>query len=130
MKPLGRIIHEPIPPRPHAKRVVSGISVAENLAPATGALQKSAFPVCIRADSETPLRLQLAITNAGDRAGSEVVQVYFGKTDSAVTRPVKQLVAFNKISLAAGKTKRITTLVSCHAPKVTLDGTILDAEKF
>ncbi len=58
-------------------------------------------------NSETPLRLHIAITNTGSRAGSEVVQVYFGKKDSAVNRPVKQLVAFNKVSLSSGKTQRI-----------------------
>jgi beta-glucosidase len=43
------------------------------------------------------------ITNIGDRAGEEVVQLYLHDLDASVTRPVKQLAGFKRIALAAGQ---------------------------
>ncbi len=47
------------------------------------------------------------VTNAGGRAGEEVVQLYVGAVGSRVDRPVKVLRGFEKVALAAGETKRI-----------------------
>lgn len=48
------------------------------------------------------------VTNAGPRAGEEVVQLYVGFPESRVERPVKLLLGFERVSLAAGETKRVT----------------------
>ncbi len=48
------------------------------------------------------------VTNTSDRAGSEVVQVYYRCDNAHVTRPVKQLVAFQRIELEAGTSARLT----------------------
>jgi len=45
--------------------------------------------------------VQCTITNTGNRAGSEVVQLYIGKKDSKVYRPEKELKGFAKVYLEA-----------------------------
>ena len=49
----------------------------------------------------------MPVTNTGDRAGDEVVQVYLRDTISSVTRPVKELVGFQRITLQPGETRQI-----------------------
>jgi beta-glucosidase len=43
------------------------------------------------------------ITNTGTRAGTEVVQVYIRDLVSSVTRPVKELKGFRKVTLEPGE---------------------------
>ena len=45
------------------------------------------------------------VTNVGKRAGTEVVQMYIRDRVSSVTRPVKELKGFKKISLQPGETQ-------------------------
>ncbi len=45
--------------------------------------------------------------NTGGRAGDEVVQLYLNDEISSVTRPVKELKGFQKISLAPGEKKTV-----------------------
>ena len=47
---------------------------------------------------ENKIILQVKVTNTGELAGKEVVQVYIGKGESAVERPEKELKAFAKTS--------------------------------
>jgi beta-glucosidase len=47
------------------------------------------------------------VTNAGRRAGEEVVQLYVGFDGSKVERPVKLLRAFRKVALAPGETETV-----------------------
>ncbi|CRH89443.1 Thermostable beta-glucosidase B [Chlamydia trachomatis] len=51
--------------------------------------------------------LRLTVTNTGSVAGSEIVQLYIGKADSALYRPAKELKGFTKIYLEAGKSQEI-----------------------
>jgi beta-glucosidase len=51
------------------------------------------------------------VTNTGDVAGNEVVQLYVSAIDSAVERAVKELKAFSRVSLAAGERKCVTLSV-------------------
>ena len=44
------------------------------------------------------------MTNTGDRAGKQVVQVYAERADSAVERPVRWLVGFAVVRAEAGET--------------------------
>jgi beta-glucosidase len=48
------------------------------------------------------------VTNTGKRAGSEVVQLYIRDLVSSVTRPIKELKGFKKISLKPGETTTVT----------------------
>ncbi len=47
------------------------------------------------------------LTNTGDRAGSEVVQMYIRDVVSSATRPVKELKAFKRVFLEPGETQTI-----------------------
>jgi beta-glucosidase len=47
------------------------------------------------------------VKNTGNRAGTETVQLYIRDLVSSVTRPVKELKGFQKISLEAGETKTV-----------------------
>lgn len=58
-------------------------------------------------DEATPLTVSVTLTNTGERAGKEVVQVYVKPRNSAYLRPVKELRAFAKVELAAGETKTV-----------------------
>ena len=57
-------------------------------------------------DPET-LLAEVDVTNAGDVAGTEVVQVYMHDLVGSVIRPVKQLIAFTRVTLIPGETKRV-----------------------
>jgi beta-glucosidase len=47
--------------------------------------------------------VQVRVTNTGDRAGSDVVQVYVHDDESSVHRPDKELQGFAKVHLAPGE---------------------------
>jgi beta-glucosidase len=48
------------------------------------------------------------VTNTGRRAGSEVVQLYIRDVVSSVTRPVKELKAFERVYMEPGETRSVT----------------------
>jgi beta-glucosidase len=48
------------------------------------------------------------VTNTGKREGAEVVQLYIRDMVSSVTRPVKELKAFQKVNPCPGETKTVT----------------------
>jgi len=52
-------------------------------------------------------RVSVDIVNTGVRAGDEVVQLYIRDVVSSVTRPVKELKGFQRITLAAGERRTI-----------------------
>jgi len=52
-------------------------------------------------------RVALNVTNTGDRAGAEVVQVYVGQKACSVPRPVRELKGFAKVALQPGETRRV-----------------------
>ena len=60
---------------------------------------------------ENAWRVRVTVRNTGDRAGSEVVQLYVAAPDTApgpVTRPAHELRGFAKILLAPGETGAVT----------------------
>jgi len=54
---------------------------------------------------EQRLTVSLDVTNTGQRAGQEVVQLYVRDETASVERPPKELKGFAKITLAPGETK-------------------------
>lgn len=58
-------------------------------------------------DQDT-LTVSVDVTNTGDRAGKEVVQLYVSDLTGAVRRPVKELKGYEKVSLEPGETKTVT----------------------
>ncbi len=55
------------------------------------------------------------VTNTGDRSGSEVVQVYVEPIDPAIVRPVRELKAFQKITLEPGASETVTLELDARA---------------
>jgi beta-glucosidase len=53
------------------------------------------------------LRVSITIRNTGDYAGEEVVQLYLRDRFASVTRPVKELKAFEKIYLKPGEEREV-----------------------
>lgn len=54
------------------------------------------------------LEVSVTVTNTGEVAGSEVVQLYIQDLSADIARPVKELKGFEKISLEKGAQKRVT----------------------
>jgi beta-glucosidase len=54
-----------------------------------------------------PAALDVDVTNTGSRAGDEVVQVYLRDDVSTVPRPVLELKAFRRVTLAAGEKRTL-----------------------
>jgi beta-glucosidase len=50
------------------------------------------------------LEVAVEITNTGDRAGREVVQLYVSDLEASVPRPEQELAAFEVVALEPGKT--------------------------
>ncbi len=53
------------------------------------------------------VRVSVDVKNTGTRTGDEVVQVYIRDTFSSVTRPVKELKGFKRVTLKAGETQTV-----------------------
>lgn len=53
------------------------------------------------------MTVSVDVTNIGDMAGDEVVQIYVRDVASSIARPVKQLVGFRRVSLEPGETKTV-----------------------
>jgi beta-glucosidase len=51
--------------------------------------------------------VSVEVENVGGRAGDEVVQLYIRDVAASVTRPVKELKGFQRVTLAAGERKRV-----------------------
>ncbi len=64
---------------------------------------------------EDKCTVKVAVTNTGDVAGSEVVQLYISDIYSTISKPVKELKAFRKIYLEAGETKEYTFILDKSA---------------
>jgi beta-glucosidase len=56
---------------------------------------------------EDSLKVKIEISNIGERAGSEVIQIYSEAPSKAVDRPLKELVGFEKIFLEKGEKKEV-----------------------
>ena len=61
-----------------------------------------------RFSADDSIRVQVDVTNSGERTGSEVVQLYTRTLGASVTRPVRELQAFERVELAAGETRTVT----------------------
>lgn len=55
------------------------------------------------------------ITNTGERAGKEVVQLYVSDVESSLPRPPRELKAFDKISLEPGETRNVRFVLATRA---------------
>jgi beta-glucosidase len=60
------------------------------------------------------IRAVVSVTNVGDRAGAEVIQLYTGKPDSKVARPLRELKGYARVDLAPHETKLVTIDVPAY----------------
>lgn len=60
--------------------------------------------------------VSVRVTNTGDRAGADVVQLYARDTVASVTRPVAQLLGYARVALDAGE----SAVVELHVPTTRL----------
>jgi len=98
--------------KPSAKREYLG-STVKPLFPFGWGLSYSSFkyaslrvsPDTIGAQGET--KVSVDVTNTGKIRGDEVVQMYIRDEVSSVTRPVKELRGFQRITLEPGETKTV-----------------------
>src|SRR5690606_8892257 len=51
------------------------------------------------------IQASVTVTNTGNRTGKETVQLYIRDMEASISRPVKELKGFEKISLKAGESK-------------------------
>lgn len=58
------------------------------------------------------ITVSTTVSNTGNRAGQEVVQLYIRDLVGSSTRPVKELKGFEKISLQPGETKTVSFTIS------------------
>lgn len=58
--------------------------------------------------AEGSITASVSVTNTGARDGAEVVQLYIRDLVGSTTRPVQELKGFEKITLKAGETKKVT----------------------
>ena len=63
----------------------------------------------ITADGDIAVRV--TVTNTGDRAGREVVQVYTSLAESRVQRPVRELKAFASVALEPGQSREVELVI-------------------
>lgn len=72
-------------------------------------VSKSSFGV------DDTLEVSVDVTNTGNVAGKEIVQVYVHDAESKLPRPEKELKAFAKVALNAGETRTATLQLSPRA---------------
>ncbi|GCF07525.1 glycoside hydrolase family 3 N-terminal domain-containing protein [Dictyobacter arantiisoli] len=58
-----------------------------------------------------PIEIAIEVRNSGERAGEEVVQLYGKDVVGSVARPIKSLLGFKRIALAAGESRTVTFTV-------------------
>ncbi|MFF3839085.1 beta-glucosidase [Streptomyces sp. NPDC001930] len=74
-------------------------------------------------DTEVPtdgdVRLALTVANTGDRAGTELVQLYLHDPVASVVQPVQRLVGYVRLDLAPGQEARIRAVVPADLASFT-----------
>jgi beta-glucosidase len=69
-----------------------------------------------------PLPVRVRVRNTGQRAGTEVVQVYLARADSAVERPVRWLAGFARAHAVPGVAAEVVVEVAARAFQHWSDG--------
>ena len=69
------------------------------------------------AKGDQAITATIPLTNTGKVPGAEVVQLYIRDVEASVTRPVKELKGFRKISLQPGETQLISFTITNDALK-------------
>ncbi len=62
--------------------------------------------------ADEPVSVSVDVTNTGSRTGDEVVQLYVRDEKASVTRPLRELKGFERVTLAAGETKTVSFTIT------------------
>ena len=65
--------------------------------------------------SDQAVTVSVEVRNTGKVAGDEVVQLYLHDVVSSVTRPIKELKGFRRVTLAPGETKTVQFILDREA---------------
>ena len=57
--------------------------------------------------ADDTIRVNVVVKNSGTREGTEVVQLYTGRKTASVTQPMKELKGFQRVTLAAGESRKV-----------------------
>jgi beta-glucosidase len=88
-------------------------------------------PATAKRGSTVPVSFD--VTNTGDVAGAEVVQLYVSNPSAKVPRPERELKGFEKVRLAPGETRHVTLNLDARAFSywdVTIHNWTIDPGKF
>lgn len=66
--------------------------------------------------------VQVTVTNTGDRAGAEVVQLYIAPPQTGLYRPLRELKGFARVELAPGESRTVTFTLDDRSFAVWADG--------
>jgi beta-xylosidase len=66
-----------------------------------------AGPSSAQVPTDGAINVGLTVSNVGERAGAEVVQVYLHDPVAQVTRPTAALVAYTRLELEPGQSRRV-----------------------
>ena len=72
--------------------------------------------------ADETLSFSVSVKNTGTREGQEIVQLYISDKKSSLPRPVKELKAFQKITLAPNEEKIVTLFINAEALSYFDDG--------
>jgi len=75
------------------------------------------------------LEVSVLVSNTGERRGTEIVQLYIQDVVGSITRPVKELKRFERITLEKGEQKKITFTISSEDLKFVNHKNIEAAEE-
>ncbi|MFF8280120.1 beta-glucosidase [Streptomyces lateritius] len=74
-------------------------------------------------DTEVPtdgeVRLALTVANTGERAGTELVQLYLHDPVASVVQPLRRLIGYVRLDLAPGERKRVRSVVPADLASFT-----------
>jgi len=66
-------------------------------------------------DADSGIDVSVTVTNTGDRAGKQVVQVYVSRDETEIDRPARWLAGFASVQLEAGATTVVTVPVAARS---------------
>lgn len=80
----------------------------------------------LKADEK--LNVSVAITNTGTMTGKETVQLYIRDLVASVSRPVKELIGFQQVTLAPGETRKVSFTLTVNELKFYNSDLVYDYE--